>query len=144
MSPISLRKPGLALWCAENCIRAGQVHGVRQSRFGFRRPGQDGNGRAGAVVAGMMCDCAVATGLLDDVRTCSGAASSFRERSGQGPEILVLRIRSGVLERQLRGKKVRFTPADRVLLAALLSRLRPQALGRMRCWYARHGAALAP
>jgi hypothetical protein len=47
-------------------------------------------------------------------------------------EILVLRHQVGVLERQLGGKKVRFTPADRALLAALLRRLRPQTLGRMR------------
>ena len=47
-------------------------------------------------------------------------------------EILVLRHQVAVLERQLSGKKVRFTPSDRVLLAALLHRLRPQALGGMR------------
>jgi putative transposase len=47
-------------------------------------------------------------------------------------EILVLRHQVAVLERQLGGKKVRFTPADRVLLAALLHRLRRHALGRMR------------
>ena len=46
-------------------------------------------------------------------------------------EILVLRHQVAVLERQLGGKKVRFTPADRALLAALLHRLRPQALRRM-------------
>ena len=46
-------------------------------------------------------------------------------------EILVLRHPVAVLERQL-GKKVRFTPADRALLAALLHRLKPQRLGRMR------------
>jgi putative transposase len=43
-----------------------------------------------------------------------------------------LRHQVAMLERQLGGNKVRFTPADRVLLAALLHRLRPQALGRMR------------
>jgi putative transposase len=47
-------------------------------------------------------------------------------------EILVLRHQVGVLERQLGGKKVRFSPADRAWLAALLHRLRPHALGRMR------------
>ena len=46
---------------------------------------------------------------------------------GKDTEILVLRHQVAVLERQLGGKKVRFTPADRVLLAALLHRLRPQA-----------------
>ncbi len=47
-------------------------------------------------------------------------------------EILVLRHQVTVLERRLSGKRVRFTPADRLLLAALLHRLRPQKLGRMR------------
>jgi hypothetical protein len=47
-------------------------------------------------------------------------------------EILVLRHQVAVLERQLGGNKVRFTPADRALLAALLHRLRPQVLGRVR------------
>jgi putative transposase len=47
-------------------------------------------------------------------------------------EILVLRHQVAVLERQLGGKKVRFTPADRALLAALPHRLKPQRLGRMR------------
>jgi putative transposase len=38
-------------------------------------------------------------------------------------EILALRHQIAVLERQLGGRKVRFTPGDRVLLAALLHRL---------------------
>jgi hypothetical protein len=47
-------------------------------------------------------------------------------------EILVLRHQIAVLQRQLGGRKVRFTPANRVLLAALLHRLRPETLCRMR------------
>jgi transposase InsO family protein len=47
-------------------------------------------------------------------------------------EILVLRHQIAVLERHLGGRKVRFTRADRALLAALLHRLRPEALRRMR------------
>jgi putative transposase len=47
-------------------------------------------------------------------------------------EILALRHQIAVLERQLGGRKVRFTLPDRVLLAALLHRFRPQALRRMR------------
>jgi putative transposase len=47
-------------------------------------------------------------------------------------EILVLRHQIAVLERQLGERKVRFTPSDRALLAALLHRLRPEALRRMR------------
>jgi putative transposase len=40
-------------------------------------------------------------------------------------EILALRHQVAVLERQLGGKKVRFTLPDRALLAALLHHLRP-------------------
>ena len=47
-------------------------------------------------------------------------------------EILVLRHQIAVLERQLGGRKVRFTPADRAVLAALLHRFRPQTLRGMR------------
>jgi hypothetical protein len=47
-------------------------------------------------------------------------------------EILVLRHQIAVLERQLGERKVRFTLPDRALLAALLHRLRPEALRRMR------------
>jgi hypothetical protein len=47
-------------------------------------------------------------------------------------EILALRHQIMVLERQLRGEKVRFTPADRALLAALLHRLPRDVLRRVR------------
>lgn len=47
-------------------------------------------------------------------------------------EILVLRHQIAVLERQLGERKVRFTPPDRALLAALLHHLRPETLRRMR------------
>ncbi|MFB4304305.1 integrase core domain-containing protein [Actinomadura sp. NTSP31] len=47
-------------------------------------------------------------------------------------EILVLRHQLAVLERQLGGQKVRFTLTDRAFLAALLHRLTPEALRRMR------------
>jgi putative transposase len=47
-------------------------------------------------------------------------------------EILALRHQIAVLERQVGGKKVRFTPPDRTFLAALLHRLRPEALCRLR------------
>jgi transposase len=47
-------------------------------------------------------------------------------------EILVLRHQIVVLERQLNGKKVRFTPPDRAFLAALLHRLSPGTLCRLR------------
>jgi putative transposase len=47
-------------------------------------------------------------------------------------EILVLRHQIAVLERQLHGAKIRFTTADRALLAALLHRMPRQALLRLR------------
>jgi transposase len=45
---------------------------------------------------------------------------------------LVLRHQIAVLERQLDGRRARFTWADRALVAALLHRMRPEALVRMR------------
>ena len=47
-------------------------------------------------------------------------------------EILALRHQIAVLERQLGDAKVRFTPADRAFLAALLHRLPREALRRLR------------
>ena len=47
-------------------------------------------------------------------------------------EILALRHQLAVLERQLGATKVRFTAPDRAFLAALLHRLTPEALRRMR------------
>jgi putative transposase len=47
-------------------------------------------------------------------------------------EILVLRHQITVLERQLGGQKVRFTPPDRAFLAALLHRLTPEVLRQLR------------
>jgi putative transposase len=46
-------------------------------------------------------------------------------------EILALRHQISVLERQLGAQKVRFTPADRALLAALPHRLPTRALSRL-------------
>ena len=47
-------------------------------------------------------------------------------------EILVLRHQIAVLKRHLGERNVRFTLPDRALLAALLHRLRPQTLRRIR------------
>src|SRR5947208_9779806 len=47
-------------------------------------------------------------------------------------EILALRHQISVLQRQLHGGKVRFTPAERTLLAALLHRLPGGVLRRIR------------
>jgi transposase len=47
-------------------------------------------------------------------------------------EILALRHQITVLERQLHGEKIRFAPADRVFLAALLHRLPRDVLRRIR------------
>jgi transposase InsO family protein len=50
----------------------------------------------------------------------------------QDVEILALRHQIAVLERQLGGRRVHFTAADRALLAALLHRLPRQTLRRLR------------
>ena len=47
-------------------------------------------------------------------------------------EILALRHQIAVLERHLHGEKIRFTPGDRALLAALLHRLPRDVLRRIR------------
>jgi hypothetical protein len=47
-------------------------------------------------------------------------------------EILALRHQITVLQRQLHGEKVRFTQADRALLAALLHRLPSEVRRRIR------------
>jgi hypothetical protein len=47
-------------------------------------------------------------------------------------EILALRHQIAVLERHLHGERIRFTPADRALLAALLHRLPRDVLRRVR------------
>ncbi|MEU1625059.1 hypothetical protein ABZ746_06900 [Streptomyces sp. NPDC020096] len=47
-------------------------------------------------------------------------------------EILALRHQLALLERQLRGARPRFTPADRAFLAALLHHLPQQALRQVR------------
>lgn len=57
-------------------------------------------------------------------------------------EILVLRHQIVVLERQLAGKRMRFTAADRALLAALLHRL-PLVAADAVAGAAGHGLALA-
>nr|WP_230416187.1 hypothetical protein [Micromonospora tarapacensis] len=55
----------------------------------------------------------------------------------KGTEILALRHQIMVLERQLHGDRVRFTPADRAWLAALLHPLPRTVLSHLRCWCAR-------
>jgi hypothetical protein len=47
-------------------------------------------------------------------------------------EILALRHQIGVLQRQLHGQQIRFTPADRALLSALLHRLPRHVRRRIR------------
>jgi putative transposase len=51
---------------------------------------------------------------------------------GKDAEILALRHQIGVLERQLDGRRVRFTPGDRAFLAALLRRLPTEVLRGVR------------
>ena len=80
---------------------------------------------------------------LSMVRVFGWLVLLARNDAAKDAEILVLRHEIAVLRRkvsrpkpgradQLGGKKVRFTPPDRALLAALLHRLRPQTLRRMR------------
>ena len=52
-------------------------------------------------------------------------------------EILVLRHQITVLQRQLAPEKVRFAPADRAFLAALLHRLPRPTLRSLHCQYVR-------
>jgi hypothetical protein len=60
-------------------------------------------------------------------RTCSPRCNYFGWAIGTRT-ILALRHQIAVLERQLGQRRVRFTAADRALLAALLHRLPRQAL----------------
>ena len=80
---------------------------------------------------------------LSMVRVFGWLVLLARNDAAKDAEILALRHEIAVFRRkvsrpkpgradQLGGKKVRFTPPDRALLAALLHRLRPQTLRRMR------------
>jgi putative transposase len=50
-------------------------------------------------------------------------------------EVLVLRHQLTILQRQLGGTRVRFAPADRAFLAALLHRLPARCCTRSGSWY---------
>jgi hypothetical protein len=64
---------------------------------------------------------------------CPRAATAVTdERRAKDAEILALRHQINVLERQLHGEQVRFAPADRAFLAALLHRLPRPVLRRIR------------
>ncbi len=67
-------------------------------------------------------------------------------RTGQDKdtEILVLRHQIALLQRQLGDTKVRFSPTDRALLAALRHRMPHQALKAPSAGTPRHHSALAP
>ena len=80
----------------------------------------------------MMTGCAVATGLPDCDEHVRDPASSSRERSGQGHRDLGPAPPDRGTGTPTGERKVRFTPPDRALLAALLHRLRPETLRRMR------------
>jgi hypothetical protein len=75
---------------------------------------------------------AATTGLPRRHQHAGNAATAAQERPGQGAEILALRHQITVLERQLHSQRIRFTPADRALLAALLHRLPRTALRQIR------------
>jgi hypothetical protein len=79
-----------------------------------------------------MTGCAAETGLSDGdepIRALHLLPLSDRDKDA---EILVLRHQIVVLERHLNRRRVRFTPGDRALLAALLHRMRPQVLRQIR------------
>jgi putative transposase len=59
-------------------------------------------------------------------------------------EILALRHQLAVLQHQLGGQRVRFDPADRAWLAALLHQLPDQPAPSAAAGTARHDPALAP
>jgi len=80
----------------------------------------------------MMAGRAAATGLSGCDERVRPAAPTADERPWQERRILALRHQIGVLERQLDGRRVRFTPGDRAFLAALLRRLPTEVLRGMR------------
>jgi hypothetical protein len=74
---------------------------------------------------------AVPTGLPRRDQRAGDAAIATDERPAKEVEILALRHQITVLERQLHGQRIRFAPADRAFLAALLHRLPRTALHRI-------------
>jgi putative transposase len=98
----------------------------------FRRGPDELVALLGSARCGMMIGCAVPTGLpgCDEcVRVTRLLPASARDKD---VEILVLRHQITVLERQLGTDRLRFSPADRAFLAALLHRLPRDVLGRFR------------
>jgi putative transposase len=111
-----------------------QVRGLAAAALGLGFVALYGTGTATAkcVVAALWATVLMRLAYLMVVNTFAVLGLLLAGDRKKDTEILVLRHQVAVLERQLGGKKVRFTPSDRVLLAALLHRLRRQALGRMR------------
>lgn len=79
----------------------------------------------------MMAGCAVPVRLSGGVEYVHCAASASDERSEKDAEILALRHQVRILRRQLGVNGVRFEPADRALLAALLGTLPRRTLRRL-------------
>jgi putative transposase len=71
----------------------------------------------------MMPCCVTSTGILGVANALAMLRLLPMSDRAKDAEILALRHQIMVLERQLSGAKVKFTPADRTLLAALLHRL---------------------
>jgi putative transposase len=80
----------------------------------------------------MMVGCAVTTRLLTVTNTFAALRLLPMSDWDKDTEILALRHQIAVLQRQLGDEKVRFTPAARAFLAALLYRLPWAALRRLR------------
>jgi hypothetical protein len=95
-------------------------------RDGGRRSARATRERCGRVI-----DRAAATGLSRSGERVRAAAATADEQRDKDAEILALRHQLSVLRRQLSPDRVRFTPADRALLAALLHRLPRDVLKRL-------------
>jgi hypothetical protein len=76
----------------------------------------------------MMPSHAPATGVPGPHQRVRAAAATPGNDRDKDAEILALRHQLAVLQRQLDGQRVRFEPADRAWLAALLSRFPRPAL----------------
>jgi hypothetical protein len=114
---------------AENLIHAGGSRCMGEAdvvRDGGRR-----GARAMGECCGMVIDRAVATGLYRCDERVRAAAAAADEQPGQRRGDPPLRHQLSVLQRQLGRDRVRFTPGDRALLAALLHRLPRDVLNRL-------------
>ncbi|MFD1045228.1 hypothetical protein ACFQ1S_06300 [Kibdelosporangium lantanae] len=114
--------PRLVLALAENFIRAGQTLHTMTSAPSLM-PGGPTAGRPAVLLR------LAYLGLTNTFALLRLLPRSNRDKD---IEILALRHQIAVLQRQLGNTRVRFSPTDRALLAALLHRLPRQILHRLR------------